>query len=37
MIAINVPNAGVAGLGVVAACGLVVYGGTIALAFRAGA
>lgn len=35
--AVRVLEAGLAGLGIVAACGLMVYGTTLALAFRAGA
>jgi len=36
-LAIHVTNTGLPGLGVVAACGLIVYGTTLALAFHAGA
>jgi putative MATE family efflux protein len=36
-IAIHLTESGLAGLGVVAACGLLVYGTTLAFAFRAGA
>jgi putative MATE family efflux protein len=36
-IAVHSANTGLAGLGVVAACGLLVYGGTLAIAFRGGA